>query len=302
MQFRKMKMSEAKIKLRYVYFPFIIVSVVSTILFCILYEVFSVYGNGEFIKEDLWFFWFPAVFGCLVVFLFLRKNLRIIQDNRGDGNSGLAMMMVSMIAFACGIAVTYYSFAVFGLKEVASPTQIMEFPNERFFKIRNFRVRREDRVLFRVNHTSGKRRKYMTFLNYYATPFTEGQRGIWYGYLYSERIDNGPSDKIKSEREYFDAYARKFMGNFNYENPTYFSRVLHSETKERFFSAIKTVYPYLNYRDIIILEPHENSFAERDKSNTEILWWIFIAGNLIILGILILSKVDHQEFKKFKKP
>ena len=298
-----MKINTLKTKLKEIYYPYLIISIGTFLLYNIFRWVLDIKLGILPLKEDVLNFWLPIAFSSAFIFIWLRKKIRIIAINgkRDNGRFIYQMLMAASIIIPLMISQQYIVKASYNLNEIATISEVKELGSEKYFKINSFKIDHNSSLPRITTKVSGKYNDNLNFHLHIACPF-ESTNSIWYGVKYFEQIDNSLSDKEKNSKyRNFLTKSENDFDNYNFQEVVYFEKLGYSNNKDGYLEAIKEHNPDINEKEQIILIPKTENFDER-LGNT-LTWSIatYIIGAIIILAMVLYPKIDEKELNNFRK-
>ncbi|AXG69714.1 rhomboid protease AarA [Kordia sp. SMS9] len=299
-------MKNIKIKLQYIFLPFLLVSIGTIVSYTAFRWFFDIKLGILPLKENLLNLWIPITVAGILVYVFLRRKVKILnlRGKRDDGH----FVYVFVMAFATGIPLMmsqqYLVKSAYKLQEVSSIAEIQNLQNEKYFTIPAFQVNKYASLSHVNSRVSGRNNENLNFHLYLSCPF-KFVDNVWYGVEYSRSIKNsGTEQKKNSAYRIFIRSSEEKFNKYNFQDVRYFEKLGYSDDKDGFLNAIKEQYPDKNLKEQIILIPKKEAFSER-LGNT--FPWIFGAygiGVFVLLIMILIPKIDEEEWKRFqqKKP
>jgi rhomboid protease GluP len=300
-------MKNIKIKLREVYFPFLLIAIATIIIYDLLRWFLDVKLGVLPIKEDLLNFWIPFILPWIPILIWQRRRNRILKI-RGRSDNGFFLYQFIM---ACAITVPiivsqkYIEKGLFTLNEVSAVNEVIKLDKEKYFKVISFSVNRDLSVPYVTSRVTGKHNEHLTYYLYMACPFKDS-KSIWYGVKYQKGLSNNISDSEKeSEYQHFVESSLKDFENYHFENVNYFQKEGYSDDKDGYLEAIKgeniSGLKKINIKNQIILVPQKDKFEDRIDVAVP---WIFISfgiGMFVILIMVLIPSIDEKELTDFRK-
>jgi len=287
-------MKNIKLKIIHIFIPYLIVSIATIFIYNLVRWYLEINLGIDFLKEDILDFWIPFGLPWIPILLFMRRKVQLLKV-KGKNNNGYFyyyFAMASAIAIPLIISQVYMEKNSFKIIEVASIDQIRKLENERFFKVKSFDVVPNLSQSYVSTRTTGKYNKSLNFYIFFATPF-KGVQSVWYGVKYKDQISNYKSKEKKMA--FYNNFAAKTENDFphyNYNNVTYFKKLVNSFEKDGFIGAIK-MKQIDKDEEPIILVPLTDDF---DKNSNQMFFWTyisFIIGLLLILLAILIPKLNE---------
>ncbi len=253
--------------------------------------------------QDIWLdFMFPFFFSYLTVSIWLNKRIQIldIQNKKKDHSFNYKLAMVVLITVPFIISQNYISSASYDLNHLASPTEIHNLKNEKFFKIDQFNVEQQKCISYVTSKITEKYNDDLDFILYYACPFEEANTSVYYGIKYSKRIDNDITDVQKqAEYESFLAKSKTKFAQVDFQKVDYFKKETYSNFLKGYEAAILEKHPKANPENQVILIPKNGSFVNRNDGTFK--WFFIMLGVAFFIYSLMVAfpKLNKKGLKAF---
>ncbi len=295
-------MENINIKLKEVYFPFLVVSI-GTILFYNLFRWgFDIKLGVLPLKEDLLNIWIPFFLPWIPILIWLRKRIRIlnVRGKRDNGHFGYQFAMVIAVAVPIIISQNYLEKASFDLISIDGIDEAKNHKSEKYFKINSFKVDGNSSLPYVTARTSGRNNSNLKFYLYLACPF-ERAKDIWYGVEYKESLSNRMSDERKEAtyRSFIEQSVKEFA-TYDFQQVNYFEKLGYSDDRDGFLESIKKSIPQINEKEQIILIPKTDVFEQRLGNTVLWIFGSFGMGAFILLLMVLIPKIDRGELNNFK--
>ena len=303
-------MKEISIKLRHIYVRYLLIA----IGFIISYSTFRWYFDYKLgvlhLKEDLLNFWIPFGLPLIPIVIWLRRGLRILIIRGKNDNGFFLYQFIAAMSIFVPTLITqdYIKASISHLKQVDSPYEINDARNTDCYIINDFNVIKEYAGAHRASRTSGKNNQDLHFTTYFVVPLVDKSQQIepvnhryWYGFKFTERMSNHANDEEKNIkwREFYEECIRKYE-HFKFSDYQYLQGLTYSDDRDGYIEAVKARQKNNRVKNLIILEPINEPFA--DKAGCKLAWIFgsFGIGAFVFLLMVLIPSIDYTEFKKYK--
>lgn len=285
-------------KLKHIAPTFIIVAFGTTIAILLFRWVFTINSQILPIKEDIFNIWLPLILPWIPITIWLRPKLRILKFKNDNGS-----MLFQMIAWGAmaGMMIAsngYLKTATGKLAEVQTIDELKD--NARYLTIEEIELNRDLGSAHTEFRTSGKYNQHLNFDSYFIYPFkTSNQENkYWYGVKFHKQIGNKltPEKKESLYQQFFEQSIKDFE-SYKFSEPTYFEVLPHSDDREGFLKAIERL-SIEKPNELIVIEPREGNFADRNGKKIEWTFGSFGIGFCVFLLALIFPKYHQAEHKR----
>ena len=278
-------MKDIKLKIIHVFLPFVIVTLATIIGYSALRWLFDFKLGLIPLKEDILNMWIPIFLPWVPILYVMNKRLQIldIRQIEKDKTFGYQMIMWFSIMVPLIVSQMYIEVAAFDLNEVHSPTEIQYLDNEKYFKINQFQIEKQNCSNYFHTRITGKHSDNMNFYSYFACPFEGTEPILFYAEKYWKTIDNDLSQTEKNKA--YNEFIQKSQSDFNQSNfqeVVYFEKEGYTDDWDGFVAAIQKNHPTLDVKNQIILQPKNESFDYRVEG------WLKWIGIWLGLGFTIL--------------
>ncbi|GAA0890891.1 rhomboid family intramembrane serine protease [Fulvivirga kasyanovii] len=202
--------------------------------------------------------------------------------------------MVGMMIAANG----YLKTATGKLSAVRTIDMLEE--DARYLTLEEIKLNRDFGSAHTEFRTSGKYNEYLNFDSYFVYPFHTSNQEFkyWYGIKFHKQIGNklSPEKKESLYQQFFEQSIKDFE-SYKFSKPTYFEILPHSDDREGFERAIERLQIKTPDK-IIVIEPREGSYADRNGNKLEWIFGSFGIGFCVFLFALIFPKYHHAEHKR----
>ncbi len=296
-------MNNLRTKFQEVYFPFLIVSIITIFSYNLFRWFFDIKLGIIPLKENLLNFWIPFAIPWIPVLIWLRRRIKILNI-RGKNDNGYFLYQFAMVAAIAApiiISQNYIEKSSFELNKVSSAIEIKELKNEKYFKINSFEINQKLSQPFVTARTSGRNNESLTYYLYLTCPF-ENTTSVWYGVKYQKKLSNKLSEEQKeSEYKKFLDQSEKEFSTYNFYEASYFEKLRYSDDLDGFVEALKNNTLNLKEKEQIVLIPKKDVFENRLGNSFSWIFKSFSIGAFILLIMILIPKINMEEYNHFKE-
>jgi len=224
----------------------------------------------------------------------------------GTGNFSFIYYFIMALTMGVPLFIsqTYMEKSSFGLKEVDSIERIEELKSEKYFRVNSFDVSRDAYFPYFTANGVGKHNERLNFKYYIVCPFNNSQT-VWYGFKRQKTISSSLND-IEKTREYlhFSKDTKEEFDRLDFQQVSYFEKLVYSDDKDRFIDAIKEAFPEINEKEQIILIPKTDDFENRLGNQFPWIFGSFGIGAAIVFLMIMARPISRSGLNNFrhKKP
>ena len=194
------------------------------------------------INEKYLDLWVPVALCIAVTYFIFRPIVKQLKYSEKSKDFLLWFIIPFTIWFPIVFSQKYFKDISYKIISINKPSELYNFPRERFFKIKSFSVISDDYFIMRERHASGKNGTTLNVLNYYIAPVyddnskntTDKFSTIGYGVQFSTSMHNGFFDE-KSQEPIIKNFNKKSTEDYNkYEfyKVDYFEKIKNSDNAE----------------------------------------------------------------------
>ncbi|MBO6516601.1 MAG: rhomboid family intramembrane serine protease [Bacteroidia bacterium] len=298
-------MKNVRIKVLYIFIPFLLISVVSIALYSGLSWLLTIYRPILHIKEDMLVVVLPMIIGWIPVCRAMRRRIRILKPSRDHDHFFYFLIMGGVVVISLIIWQTYLQKASYPLIKVNSVEEVKDYPNERYFQVDTFHVLARNRLPHTNSRVSGRNGQNLTYSLFLSCPFESDTSGLWYGVKYYVTMSNYSNSDRKDE--VYNEFIENSMDSFeryDFKHAQYFKKEPYSDDLDGFHRAIERHKPELVNYAPIVLTPEDEPFEERVERSSIWRYRFFALGSLAFLIVILFAKIDPKGLKRFeeKKP
>lgn len=299
----KLKILAAKtaFSVRYLFAPFFVIFLATLLGYSLLNWALLARTNLVSLPDDVVGVWLPSVVSLIVVRVLVRPRLLAQNPNRKFVNALLQSFAVVVVAIPTQMAQRYVRTATGGLTHVEAAAEIAVAPVTRYYTASRICIAYDEIMVKTISSRRGSKRQFHDLETYVVAPIcSEGllrtaSRKIWLGQAFHNRIDSRLP--IDQEKIVVDSLVRRAEIEFRHYDPQtyqYLEVVGRNDARRAFESALRRADQHEQLESAIILIPHHELFATRNRIN---LTWTVVAfgvGTLVSL-MLVLSPLISQE-------
>lgn len=252
------------------------------------------------IEDSYTNFWIPFALVYILVFLLLRPvvNKSGFKAKTKDGLLWAAFPFSLWIPVA--FSQQYYKDLSYGLISISSPKEVGLYPTERFFKIKDFYVNRNDFTLFKERHVSGAKSKSLEVNNYYIAPlYCDEERqatDVAYGIKFSTSLNHGLLYRDEQPRRIWE-FNIKSASEFTFydlDSVTYFEKQVDSEDANNFADAWEQNALLNQYVTPVVLVAKTETLQQSLKRGRNMAVYSALICLTVGIGLLLM----HEYFRK----
>lgn len=317
--FEEFEKGESKIKghlfqkLKIIFSKFIFVLVGFTSLYSLVtYLIIHKYELLT-INEDMYLFWIPFVFPFILLLLFMRKEISILnfEDRKGDDRFIGAFYLFTTLAVSIpNIILQHYFVTSTGtLTTIKSINAIAEKPRSRCYQIDEIFLDKSNAGAEAEYSVSGRANEDLYFTLYIATPLLnsngdtlKGSHHVWFGTEYTKTISNRLEQNKKEEQ--WKRFQDESIANYNYKDHQsfyYLSKVSYGKDYKAFHKAAVKTGNIDSKTKIIVLKPILKPYSGRNGLKLHFALGTLIGGMLIVFLSIMWTPLDKIRYENFLK-
>lgn len=297
------ELKDLNIKLREVFFPYLIVVLGTIVLYGLFRWILEVQLDVLPFDSNLLDYFIPLALPCIPVFLWMTKRIRVLKLTEDIKN--LHSLYQFVMVFSIGITTIFSQGLItkgsYRLTDLNQVEKTRDYSKEKYFRFKSYEVNKKSQLRYARQALTGQKSESLKFLLLFACQF-EGAEDIWYGVKYKESVDN---DLTKGQKE--RAY-RKFLNesdlayrSFEFKNARYFEKLRHYEDKQYFLKVIRENFPGDFDKEPIILIPQLEEFDQRMGGAITGFFWSLGIGSLILFIMIYNPEIDTQALQELKE-
>lgn len=294
-------MDDIKLKIRQIYVPYIIVAVLTIVIYNFLRWVLDIKIDLIPFKKDILVFWIPFIIPWISVLIWLRRRIKLLKVNGNWGNGYFLYqsIMVASIVIPLINSVNYIDKVSYDLIELESVSEIINYKEEKYFRVKDFNFSKESCLYYVTSQTFGKNNDKLGHQLYLSCPVKQS-KVIWYGIEYKKNTSNWGSSKIKNyEFQDFLFESEVQFNNSDYRKINYLEKLRHSNQRNGYLEAITSKIGGIEEDEQIILIPHKEKFSNRYEDSILWIFGSFGVGSLLLFGMILIPKIDQKELNNF---
>ena len=292
-------------KIRFIFWPCLIVSVSTVIIYTFLHWLLFIHFQIFPLKETVLNLFIPIVLCPLIVFTILRKQTGFIITNSTKQDPRFFFRMVvftSMIIPMC-LAQSYMITATGKLTLLSDISHITDSTPTKYYSLAKFYLNKIGRHTYSVRSYSGKGRTTLNFDIYVVLPILKDSNvarydGVsWLAMKFHDEISNSATNDEKEEKyRQFAEDCRIKIDQGNIDEFAYLNNEGNNNDHDRYNDAIELGNIYSS-KNTFVLSPVTTPFEERNGQKLLGVFSSFAICNVIMLLILSLLKVNITEAK-----
>ena len=288
-------MNYLKEKTRFIFSPVIILAIVFTTGYGLLYWLFYIHFGLNSIKENVVDTWMPIGLGFICVFLLIRPRVHLLQLDADNGKiRGLYYIVATaIISIPTILLLDYLETATGKLTVLDNATEVTHQPASKYYQFNRYVLDKENVGIRAVKSYSGKRNESINYDLYLAVPmplsFEDSTQpvSVFLGKKYHEQIPSKLSDEMQKIK--WESFWEESFTKFDNEISqfTYLKRVGNTETRDELLIAAGDCKKYKLKTPFVILEPMPGSFSKRNGNSLNYAFLAFGIG--VIVWFLFVS-------------
>jgi rhomboid protease GluP len=235
----------------------------------------------------------PIVIVSILTFILYRPITKQLPLNTEKIWVLFWIIIPNSIAIPIGISQEYFTKLSYNLIEIATPDEVMLYPNEKFFTIQKYHINRDEFSAFQEQSHGLSRGKNFYVSNYYIVPLysdtVNNKFNITCGIYYSTKINDGIlfADGVAKEIENFNISSANNILGYNFSDIKFFERLLDKDQMLNFQSAWMFNTSRNQMNNPIVLIPQQEEFSDflSDKRDVAVISTLVS----LIITILFLS-------------
>lgn len=298
-------MNNLKIKLKYIYLPFLFIAMAFIIGYNFLYWLFIIQFGISFQYLDTIQIILPNLLAWVPVLIWLQKRLKLLKL---DSNSRTHFLFLQLAVFAIGIpaCIAQFYFEEVCGKYTALETieQINHVPKTKFYTIKKYGLDQLHYSEYQTYYTSGKNNQNLELEFYIAIPIlttpndtnSKDCKGyISYKYLKTLNANNSdlkPEDRLALfVEESLKDYWQTDFSEFTYLE---YLRPIHKN-----YYAAQNDSRY-NSKNAVVFDAHYTPFESRADKEQLYLIGSLVVGFSLWLFILLFPKINVSNLELLK--
>ena len=234
-------------KLKLIYLPFIVMTVIFVVAYTFINWFFFVRTNNYPVRKDLLNFWYPMALSWIPILIWLRPRIKLLKLRGANGH--LHFIYLFTAALAIGIptvnAQTYMRKAAGKMTNLETINQINNSKPTKYYTLKNYYIDTTN-VEMHSSVYLNKNKKSLNMQIFYVLPIFERAADTakpnclaWMGVKYYDRISNGFKPHQK-KRKYYE-FASKSQKEFDKKNFLAFQYLKRVESAEEILEFKKTI-------------------------------------------------------------
>jgi rhomboid protease GluP len=299
-------LNNLKIKLKYIYLPFVFISMAFIIGYNFLYWVLFIQFDITFQYLDTVQIILPNVLAWIPVLIWLQKRLKILVLK---SNSRTHFLFLQLAVFAIGIPACITQYYLEGKcgKCTALETieQINDVPKSKYYTIKNYGLDQLHYSNYQTYYTSGKNNQnleleFFIAIPIFATPIDTSSKDCkaYLSYKYQKTLNANNSD-IKPE-DRLALFVEESLKDYWQTDFTGFTYLEHLRPIQKNYYAAKNDSRY-NSKNAVVFDAHYTTFESRADQVQSFLFGSMGIGFSLWLILLLFPKINDLNLKRLLK-
>ncbi len=295
-------------KLRKLYLPFLILSLVLVTGYTFITWLTVYHLNLFEPKEELLNFFIPMGLSGLFVFLIMRTRIKALGI--GEKSRDFWSLIFWLLLTAPMILGQFYIETKSGkLTVVEVPSEIEINKESKYYSIQLFTESKNHGGLWTTRRSANKYGTEIRVTCHFACPIIDKGEYIqtgrkynnWLGVTFSETMSNRALDDKEQQKirlnEFIEESIKKYeMYSFN---TSYLVNISNSDEKDAFIEAIKRTKIPFDSSSLKILKEEKGDYSTRTKKSHPWMLGTLLGGNLLWLIMVLIINPPPSELRKF---
>lgn len=246
------------------------------------------------IDEDYSNFWIPFSLIYIPTYFILRP--KISQSGlKNNIKEGLTWVVFPFsIAIPTAFSQPYFKDASYNVIDINTPAEAHLHSNERFFKVKTFYVNRDEFILFKERHVSGRRSKSLKVNNYYLAPIYSDEKrhpaNVAYGIKFSTSLNHGLFFRKQEAKKIweFNIHAASEFTFYDLNSVAYFTKQTDSEDAYNFAEAWRQNKLLDNTHTPVVLVPSKEPFSKLLQRGKNMTIYSVLISLTVAIGLLVI--------------
>lgn len=243
-------------------------------------------------------FGIPIALSSLVTFLLFRKLVSRLNFDEKITSFTLWFLLPFPMAFSIAMSQKYFYDISYPVITIENPTEIQQYPDGRFFHIKNYFVVKDHFFCLREKHVTGKYGHTLVASTYYTSAMyddstqTDGYSTTAYGISFSAAFDNRIThlDTQSRKVQHFYDQSENNYAQYDFKNTVLFEKVFNSDVASYFIESwSNNRYSDKSFMPIVLIKKNEtiDEICQYD-------WHMLIYSISICYGVTILFLAIFQ--------
>ena len=291
------------LKLKEVLIPFLVINILTSILFIIIYWLLIIKGEIN-IKDKIVNFFIPIALPWIPLYIWLRPAIKKLQI-KNDRIPFLYLLVSWILIFFFSIfSVQFIKKAIGTVTKVKNVSEIYQSEKTIYYNIADYDLSNNLVEKSFSTYRSGKHNQHVNLDIFFTVPIVNENDKLtepkYYKLWMCQKFSTQESSH-KNESEINRAF-RFFEKNtiseyLNQDKPIYFERLPYSEQKIQALKAIEKTQPGFNHDDVLILSPLKHNPKDDIKRHLKNMVVSFFSGIVFFLLVLIAPKLKKSRNK-----
>lgn len=293
-------------KLRYIFIPYLYVSIFCIATCSLLNLYFGQTGNGS-LSENTLQLWIPTVFPFLPLSIWIWRRIKWLMLERKIGRDlhGFYFFIAWISIMIPNMLSQFYITEVVGkCTSLASITELNTKAHTKFYQLRRYQLDKSRAAVQTSSEVTGKNKSTLIYSMYITVPIYESKTDTlcpiaWLGWKDKISISNHDSQGEKTI--VYNNFVRQTEGQFTQvrlEGFRYLRRIGNNEDLEKYGDAIASTTSCGTKSPEVFLpfyEPFE------DRGGYRLLWiiWSWMTGAFIWFLMLLIPQLKPDVINRF---
>ncbi|NHA06626.1 rhomboid family intramembrane serine protease [Mucilaginibacter sp. HC2] len=295
-------------KLKLIYLPYLIISLLVISIYSFLNWLLIMYWQLISPNEELVNFWLPMAISILAVAIWLRPRVKLLSLKTQRNNLPFLYYFVAALAILAPtiIAQEYLITATGKLTSLQTIEQIDRHHLTKYYRLKKHFIDKKRSAFYIRSEVTGRNSEHIVFYIDIVSPILDSAGKYnspvaWLGTEYSKSVSSSMSNTEKHEA--YTAFAKDTEKEFNSKDLDLFDYLDHignSDTHRGFINALKTSSAYSGDADRqVILIAQKGVFENRNGDKLQWIFYSFGIGAGIWLILIAIPKLNRAGLKKY---
>ena len=297
------KSSQLFLKLRYVFIPILITSVLSIVILTALHWYLDYELNIVDISTDS-LYWILILFVLIIWALFMRKRINLFVTKKWNDNGLLHFIVAASLFVPLLIAQHYLVERTASLVEVENFNAISQIRDGDYIKVQDYVLNRRAISSFYNVHTIGRNNTDVVLNAHFVIP-VESQNSKYQFWITKKKTKKYGTREYKNNQdelwEKFHKGKVEKITNFDPFKYKYLKVLPPSDTRVLFNSATNysPIYARVKDKAQLFLEPVNDDYSRRYQGEEKWFLITFIGFHFVFFIILLFLPIHEGRLKKF---
>lgn len=236
----------------------------------------------------------PIILCFLISYIVFLPLIKKINFHEKISNFTIWILIPLSIGMSTALSQNYYKNYNDKAITIEKTTDILNYPNEKYFYVKKFFVAKDQAHILKQSHTSGKRRRtlvvshYITSAMYNDSTEQNTPAKVGYGIHNTERIfNNQRKEKKEIEIQKFDSTSFQDYHNHNFYSSNLFQRHFDSDDAKYFNESWTRNSHSDKNSPPIVIEKLNRKLADIKNNDREIALYASVIS--LSIGLVLLT-------------